>query len=542
MKLRQYLRKLKISDLENLVGSEEILEIQNYTKKLLTKDDYINILKDEFGFNLLSEKKVRQKIIETFGSEELDFFINFSNLEAQEKKEKLKSFLNHSWARKNLYTQKWLEFFGLSDDYLPITTKKEVSFEIIEAERNLYPYQKKIKDRLVKILLSEKVKKILLHMPTGAGKTRTSIEAIVDFWRFNSNDNAYIVWLVEETELCKQAEETFVELWEKRGDRDLNLIKLWGNNTVTVEELKQGGGIVIAGFDKLWSYYKKPTDESSKILLQIKRNNLLTIIDEAHKVIAPTYKQVTNFLISTQNTKVLGLTATPGRSNIEEVPELVNFFDNNKITLTDDSGQDMVNPIQFLQDNNYLSKIIKEPIICREEVVLSDSEKEFLTNRLRLPQKFLDRLSKSEERTALIINKTIELVENGESIIIFACSVKHAKSLARLLKIRDIDSRCILGETDQITRNDSISKFKSQEVKILINYGVLTTGFDAPKTTAILITRPTNSLVLYSQMIGRGIRGVKMGGTKNCYLVDIVDNIVNYPSEAKAFLNFDKYW
>ena len=53
MKLRQYLRKLKMSDLENLVGSEEILEIQNYTKKLLTKDDYINILKDEFGFNLL---------------------------------------------------------------------------------------------------------------------------------------------------------------------------------------------------------------------------------------------------------------------------------------------------------------------------------------------------------------------------------------------------------------------------------------------------------------------------------------------------------
>ena len=379
-------------------------------------------------------------------------------------------------------------------------------------------------------------------MPTGAGKTRTSIEAVVDFWRFNSHDNAYIVWLVEETELCKQAEETFVELWKKRGDRNLNLMKFWGNNSVSLEELKKGGGIVIAGFDKLWSYYKKPTDESTEILLHIKRNNLLTIIDEAHKVIAPTYKQVTNFLLSTQKTKVLGLTATPGRSNIEEIDELVNFFDNNKITLTDDSGQDMENPIQFLQDNNYLSKIIREPIICREEVVLTASEEEFLTNRLRLPQKFIDRLSKSEERTALIINKTIELVENGESIIIFACSVKHAKSLTRLLKIRGIDSRCVLGETDQITRVDSISKFKRQEMNVLINYGVLTTGFDAPKTTAILITRPTDSLVLYSQMIGRGIRGEKMGGTPNCYLVDIVDNIVNYPSEAKAFLNFDKYW
>ena len=77
---------------------------------------------------------------------------------------------------------------------------------------------------------------------------------------------------------------------------------------------------------------------------------------------------------------------------------------------------------------------------------------------------------------------------------------------------------------------------------MLVNYGVLTTGFDAPNTNAVVITRPTTSLVLYSQMIGRGIRGPKMGGTKECIIVDIEDNIINLPSEQTAFNYFNSHW
>ena len=58
----------------------------------------------------------------------------------------------------------------------------------------------------------------------------------------------------------------------------------------------------------------------------------------------------------------------------------------------------------------------------------------------------------------------------------------------------------------------------------MTNFGVLTTGFDAPKVRAIYITRPTFSKNLYLQMIGRGLRGPLNGGTQDCLIVDIADN------------------
>ena len=56
------------------------------------------------------------------------------------------------------------------------------------------------------------------------------------------------------------------------------------------------------------------------------------------------------------------------------------------------------------------------------------------------------------------------------------------------------------------------------------------------------MARPTTSVVLYSQMIGRGLRGPKMGGEEECYLVDVVDNIVNMPDSDQAFTYFNEYY
>ena len=62
---------------------------------------------------------------------------------------------------------------------------------------------------------------------------------------------------------------------------------------------------------------------------------------------------------------------------------------------------------------------------------------------------------------------------------------------------------------------------------ILCNYGILTTGFDAPQTSAIVIARPTKSYVLYAQMVGRGIRGIKAGGNKTCEISTVIDSNIN---------------
>ena len=99
-------------------------------------------------------------------------------------------------------------------------------------------------------------------------------------------------------------------------------------------------------------------------------------------------------------------------------------------------------------------------------------------------------------------------------------------------------ARSIDGETAEQDRRLWLKQYKRGDFRTLINFGVLTTGFDAPNTNAILITRPTASLVLYSQMIGRGIRGERMGGNEECLLVDIEDNLRDFPSESQAFNHF----
>ena len=73
----------------------------------------------------------------------------------------------------------------------------------------------------------------------------------------------------------------------------------------------------------------------------------------------------------------------------------------------------------------------------------------------------------------------------------------------------------------------------------MTNFGVLTTGFDAPGIEVVIIARPTTSIVLYSQMVGRGLRGKKMGGTEKVEIINVKDNIQNLPSIYDAFTYFN---
>ena len=129
-------------------------------------------------------------------------------------------------------------------------------------------------------------------MPTGAGKTRTTIEALVDYWRIKGQTGNYLIWLADSEELCGQAEETFKNLWQLKGDRDIHLIKLWGNNKVS--ELKNEGGIIIGSLQKLYNMMKTASNEISTKLNQIGSKSQLVVVDEAHKSMAHTYGAAIN--------------------------------------------------------------------------------------------------------------------------------------------------------------------------------------------------------------------------------------------------------
>ena len=77
---------------------------------------------------------------------------------------------------------------------------------------------------------------------------------------------------------------------------------------------------------------------------------------------------------------------------------------------------------------------------------------------------------------------------------------------------------------------------------MLTNFGILTTGYDDPTLETILITRPTQSIVLYSQMLGRGLRGKAMGGSNECRIIDISDSAASYGGADSIYEYFTGNW
>jgi superfamily II DNA or RNA helicase len=96
--------------------------------------------------------------------------------------------------------------------------------------------------------------------------------------------------------------------------------------------------------------------------------------------------------------------------------------------------------------------------------------------------------------------------------------------MAFLLQRRGIPAAVVSGCSKQSARRQAIEQFKEGKVRVLCNCEVLTTGFDAPKVTHVVMGRPTVSQVLYEQMVGRGLRGAKFGGTSHCTIIDCVDD------------------
>ena len=124
--------------------------------------------------------------------------------------------------------------------------------------------------------------------------------------------------------------------------------------------------------------------------------------------------------------------------------------------------------------------------------------------------------------------------------LFFGCSVDQATVVALLLRKAGRSADVVTSTTRTATRRHRVEQFRDGALGVLANYGVLTTGFDAPLVRALVIGRPTASPVLYEQMIGRGMRGPRFGGTDECLVIDVEDNI-RFDGQM-AFERYASYW
>lgn len=377
----------------------------------------------------------------------------------------------------------------------------------------------------------------VLHMPTGAGKTRTALSLIADELR--RNEPGLVIWLAYSEELCEQTASEFERAWSHLGNRSVTVHRYWGSRQADIAEINDG--FLVAGLGKMYNSVKRQYGFFARLADRTR----LVIIDEAHQAIAQTYQAVLELLVDRHpQTRLVGLTATPGRTwnDVDEDERLSRFFGGNKVGLRP-PGYD--NPVRYLVEYGYLADTQFVPLLYEGGRELTDRDLQNIEAAIDVPAEVLAQLAEDEQRNLLIVTRIEELARRHSRILVFATTVEHAETLAVVLRARGFQADAVTGTTARPERERVVRGFRGDAdgVRILCNYGVLSSGFDAPRTSAALIARPTKSLVLYSQMVGRATRGPRAGGNGTAEVVTVVDTALpGFGDLSEAFTNWEDVW
>lgn len=560
MLLVNYLSRIPQPKLVELIGAEVVIGLQEFN--IANKPvEMAMILIELKGNDIFRTPGLLKTILWAFKHDDLSSLnVLFENKEISDFEKFRGELQNKKWGN-NKFGEAILKFFGIDDQsflktehiedkdheiIIPRLSSVDEEFQgqkiFIPETYPLHTYQKTTKDKIIDELLKPGIK-FLLHMPTGSGKTTTAVESIVDFWRVKGKRSGFIVWFAHSKELCDQAYDTFKNVWQAKGDYPLKMFKVFGEAAPNIKDVENG--IFFIGFQKFHSMVSR----NDFLAIKLRDYTRLIIVDEAHKSIAYTYKKSIDYLLF-KDTRLMGLTATPGRSEDDDgssTQHLSSFYDNRKITICDELGNEMYDAVKYLQDNEYLAKLKR--IEVNSELIFSEEEKKKIFSNIsesnyNLPSDIIKKLAVDHIRNSKIISEIEKaVISRSDPTLVFSTSISHAVIMKILLQQKGIISECVLGNTPARLRSQYIKDFKSNKLPVLINYGVLTTGFDAPNIRTLVISRPTTSVVLYSQMLGRGLRGPKMGGISNeNTLVDIIDNYGSFGTERAAFNYFDEYY
>jgi DNA repair protein RadD len=406
----------------------------------------------------------------------------------------------------------------------------------------LRDFQEDLKGRMLEVLARDGDKtRCVVTLPTGGGKTRVAVEAYIDWMQPRFESGKYLIWIAQSEELCEQAIACISQMWKSREFvSSLRIYRYFGGRDVKLEELQ--GGAVVTSIQQLHNRSKS----SDKTLDRIVKDCGAMIIDEAHHAITPMYEGLlkrAKDLCGDVLFPICGLTATPGRTGLyrgEETIKLVDTFEAYLIKpdLGDEYAQD---PLRYFREQRYLARAHHILFDSGMEYELTDEEVDHMSRTSNdYPPRFLKQLASDDRRNLRIIKRLLRLPQ-GTSTLVYACTVEHAYFLSMILTENGRRAGTISADTPLTIRRGLIQDFRDQKLEFLCNYGVLTTGFDAPRTQCIAICRPTTSDVLFEQIVGRGLRGPEFGGTEDCDIIDFADNIKRL-GRPQAYKRFERFW
>lgn len=363
----------------------------------------------------------------------------------------------------------------------------------------------------------------LLVLPTGGGKTLTAA-----YWLLRNavEQNKKILWLAHRHLLLEQAAEAFArnaytDTMVNRTVFNYRIISGMHDKPVYIQKTDR---ILIASKDSM-------IRSLDKLKNWLNGEEIYLVIDEAHHAVAKSYKKIIQYVADhTKSMKLLGLTATPFRTSEDEQGALKQVFTDDIVYKTD------------------LDTLIKKGILATPTFIDCNTNIQFtehlgvqalksIENLDTLPENIANDIADNKERNRIIVEEYLHNYEKYGQTIVFALNKVHAIALNKLFnekgKAYGIRSEFIISEVQDMITGITISNadnerkieaYRNGEIQVLINVNILTEGTDLPKTHTVFLTRPTVSTTLMTQMVGRALRGLKAGGTKEAYIVSFVDD------------------
>lgn len=356
---------------------------------------------------------------------------------------------------------------------------------IPEHNGNLRPHQVDAKRKIFEAW--DQYDSVMLQMPTGTGKTylfTSLIDDIIAYYK-SIHKELHILIVAHRTELLDQISASLSRYGIAHGF-------VQGNREQQLWQRVQVGSI--QSILSVRNYTNT-----------IRQHFDYIIVDEAHHSLAETYKQLFGLF---PEAKKLGVTATPWRLNHES------FLSLYQILITTPQVSWFIEH-HLLADFDYVS-------------IKPDSEIQRMINNTEVSQTGdfinieLDHAFNNQRiRSRLFLS--YEQFAKGKKGIIYAINKQHAFNIANLYSSKGVEAVAIDCDTPKDERQRLISNFKLGKIKVLVNVDIFTEGFDCPDVSFIQLARPTRSLALYLQQVGRGLR-INEGKDKTI----IIDNVGLY--------------
>jgi superfamily II DNA or RNA helicase len=340
-----------------------------------------------------------------------------------------------------------------------------------------------------------KVRSTLIVMPTGTGKTVVFSNVI------NKSLPKRALVLAHRNELILQAKNKIERIINRRVDVEkagfYAETNLFGRAQVVVSSIQtQCSGPPGA------RRYKRFNPKDFSVL----------VIDEAHRSVSSTYLETIRYYMQNPELKVLGVSATPKRTDEEALNQIYESvaFRYGVVEAIEEGW--LVNIVQkyvkvksldfshVKTSDGDLDKGDLSALMEKGEIVLGVCQPTIEAMH-RLPEHSLDTIPVPQWREHLK-----SLNETPFKTLVFTVSVAQAKLCCDLMSGALDGVEWICGKTRTEDRAEILNNFKTGKTKVLVNCSVLTEGFDEPGIELISVARPTKSRVLYTQIIGRGTR------------------------------------